>query len=328
MSNNKAKFKRPFHPAIVIAGWSVCWAFILVSNNAFSYQVTDSFGKHWLEKPPKKIIVTDWALLQQLLTLGIEPIGAPELQRYQQYVGSPELPATISDIGLRRSPDLAAVRKLQADTIILGTGQKDLFRPFSLLTQRVLYFTSFSDRYNNYDKARQRLLELGVLVDKEDLAKEKLAAMDKRLIQLRQQVQQHFANQPPKVTLIRFSSSEKVLVYGANSLPLASINALGLNSALDTETTKWGYKEVYIEELSAIDTGLIFYIAPFTNDQPLTDSNLWQQLPAYVKANIYPMPPAWSHGGALSVLHTSELLTRLLLRCDPSISPTVCHPSR
>jgi iron complex transport system substrate-binding protein len=325
MSSIKAKFKRPLQPAAFIAGWFVCWAFILVSNNAFSYQVTDSFGKHWLEKPPKKIIVTDWALLQQLLTLGIEPIGAPELQRYQQYVGSPALPSTISDIGLRRSPDLAVVRRLEADTIILGTGQKDLFRPFSLLTQRVLYFTSFSDRYNNYDKARQRLLELGVLVNKEALAKEKLAAMDKRLSQLRQQVQQHFNEQAPKVTLIRFSSPEKVLVYGANSLPLASINALGLSSAVDTELTKWGYKEVYIEELSAITTGLVFYIAPFINDQSLTNSSLWQQLPAYVKANIYPMPAAWSHGGALSVLHTSELLTKLLLRCKPTTSPMVCQ---
>jgi iron complex transport system substrate-binding protein len=325
MSSNKAKFKRSLQPAAFIAGWVVCWAFILVSNNAFSYQVTDSFGKHWLEKPPKKIIVTDWALLQQLLTLGIEPIGAPELQRYQQYVGSPALPSTISDIGLRRSPNLAVVRRLEADTIILGTGQKDLFRPFSLLTQRVLYFTSFSDRYNNYDKARQRLLELGVLVNKEALAKEKLAAMDKRLSQLRQQVQQHFNEQAPKVTLIRFSSPEKVLVYGANSLPLASINALGLSSAVDTEPTKWGYKEVYIEELSAITTGLVFYIAPFINDQSLTNSSLWQQLPAYVKANIYPMPAAWSHGGALSVLHTSELLTKLLLRCKPTTSPMVCQ---
>ena len=328
MSNSRAKLKPPFQLAAIIAGWAFCLACILDSNHAFSYEVTDSFGKHWLEKPPKNIIVTDWALLQQLLTLGIEPIGAPELQRYQQYVGSPALPTTITDIGLRRSPDLAAVRRLQADTIILGTGQKDLFRPFSLLTQRVLYFTSFSDRYNNYDKSRQRLLELGVLVNREEVAKEKLAAMDKRLIQLRQQVQQHFNNQAPKVTLVRFSSPEKVLIYGANSLPLASISALGLSSALDTELTKWGYKEVYIEELSTIDAGLVFYITPFISDQSLTDSSLWQQLPAYVKANIYPMPPAWSHGGVLSVLHTSELLTELLLRCDPATSPMVCQQSR
>jgi iron complex transport system substrate-binding protein len=163
------------------------------------------------------------------------------------------------------------------------------------------------------------------LVNKEALAKEKLAAMDKRLSQLRQQVQQHFNEQAPKVTLIRFSSPEKVLVYGANSLPLASIKALGLSSAIDTEPTKWGYKEVYIEELSAITTGLVFYIAPFINDQSLTNSSLWQQLPAYVKANIYPMPAAWSHGGALSVLHTSELLTKLLLRCKPTTRPMACQ---
>ena len=328
MNNIWVKVSTLAKRTIPIARFAIGLLSVFASSAAVSYEITDSFGRHWFEQVPKKIVVTDWALLQQLLDLGIQPIGAPELKRYRHYVGSPELPANTVDIGLRHAPNLATIRELKPDIIVLGTGQKELFRPFSLLSERVLYYSSFSARYNNYEKSRQRLLELGTLFNKQDLAKKTLASMDIRLAQLRQQVQRHFDNKPPKVTLIRFSSPEKVMIYGENSLPLASIKALDMASAIEVKQTKWGYKEVNIEALNNIDHGLIFYISPLVVDQTLVSSAIWQQLSAYVKANIYPLPKAWSHGGALSVLHTSELITQQLLTCQSLANGIVCRHNK
>ncbi|MGB1580651.1 MAG: hypothetical protein ACPHER_04005, partial [Nevskiales bacterium] len=117
------------------------------SVQAAPYEITDSFGKHWFERPPQRVVVTDWTLLDNLQALGVETVGAPELALYRQQV-SPDLPRDVTDIGLRAAPNLETLRQLKPDVILLGTGQKELARPLSRIST-VLYFKQFSDRYRS-----------------------------------------------------------------------------------------------------------------------------------------------------------------------------------
>ncbi|MEM1435387.1 MAG: ABC transporter substrate-binding protein [Pseudomonadota bacterium] len=280
---------------------------------AAGYQITDSFGKHYFERPPARVVVTDWALLEQLLELGIEPVGAPELDAYRRLVRQPALPARIVDIGLRRSPTLETLRTLDADVILLGTGQKDLARPFSRIT-RVLYYQSFSDRYRgNGKKSRVRFLELADLFQRRALAQRKLATMDARIAELRAAIAARFGTTPPKVTPIRFSSEDRVLIYGTNSLPHYALEQLGLESDFPLPRSRWGEAELPLARLAEVDEGYLFYFEPADVFNTIAATPQWQTLPTVRTDRVRALPPTWTTGGAMSVLYLAEAMAAALL---------------
>lgn len=288
---------------------------LLTMSNSFAngYTVTDSFGKHRLEKTPQRIVVTDWNLLEQMLELGVEPIGAPELELYRHYVHQPTLPNQITDIGLRRSPNLQTIKNLKPDLIIVGTDQKSLARPFSHIAP-VMYYKNFSDKYRtNGKKTRERFLQIADLFQKRSYAENKLSLIDKEIETIKKQIHQHFNDKPPKLTLIRFSSDKKCLVYGKNSIPLYTTELLGMQTGIVSKRSKWGEKEIPIDQLDDIKQGVILYIQPVQNTKNLFSSQTWLSLKAVRSQRIYPMKPTWSYGGAMSVVYNARAIRDSLL---------------
>ena len=292
---------------------------------ADSYEITDSFGKHRLQKPPERVVVTDWTLLEQLLELDITPVGAPELDRYRRYVVQPALSKDMVDIGLRRSPDLQILQSLEPDAIIIGTDQKALARALSR-TAPVFYYNNFSKKYrDNGEKARARFLQLADLFRRKALAQTKLAAMDKDIKSLRQKLDQHFVGGLPKVTLIRFSKAkkafdeQKILVYGHNSIPMHVIEKLGMTSNVGTGHSKWGHEEWPVSRLKDITKDIILYIEPLDTSEDFLLSEEWLSIPAVQQGRIHPMPPAWSYGGAMSLLYNARAIYRVLME-RPNLS--------
>ena len=286
---------------------------------ADAYEITDSFGKHRLEKPPERVVVTDWALLEQILELGVTPVGAPELSLYRHYVRQPALPEHITDIGLRHSPNLQAIRSLKPDVIIIGTDQKALAKPFSHIAP-VLYYNNFSKKYRtNGQKTRVRFLQLAELFQLQSLAENKLAAMDNEIEKIRKKLHRHFDGKLPNVTLMRFSRQNRALgkktalVYGENSIPLHAMQQLGLTSSANTGRSKWGYQELPISQLAMLTEDVILYIEPAEVSKNFFLSEQWQSLPAVQQKRAYPMKAAWSYGGAISVLYNARAISHALL---------------
>ncbi len=275
--------------------------------------VTDSFGKHKFESPPKRIVVTDWTLLEQLVELGIKPVGAPELKLYQHYVVQPGLPDGIEDIGLRRAPNIEKIRALKPDVIIVGTDQKKLARPFSRIS-RVMFYKSFSDKYRtNGKKSRTRFLQIADLFQKREYAERKLKVRDAALEKIKQDIALHFNGNLPAITVVRFSSDRKVLVYGENSMVMHTMNWLGLAPAVPSSRSKWGEREITIDKLNEINEGVLLYVEPVDTKRVLT-SKVWLQLPLVVDEQVSAMSPAWSYGGAMSVFYTARAIQAALKR--------------
>lgn len=279
---------------------------------AVPYQITDTFGKHWFEAPPQRLVVTDWSVLENLLELGVVPLGAPEIESYRHFVRQPELPDSVTDIGKRMTPSLNTVKLLAPDVVILGTKQRDLARAFSLFA-RVNYYNSFSPRYRtNGKKSRKRFLQIAELMQKVPLAEQKLAFMDRRILELKNQLQQKFDGDLPKVTTCRFSARQKLLLYGHNSMPQYALQLLGIESEYEVEGSTWGEAEVSISKLSAIKEGYLMCFKPHDNDSIFNRSD-WQSLPLVKQQRFYYTDPAWSYGGAISVLYIAESVTKTLL---------------
>lgn len=281
--------------------------------NQDSYEVTDSFGKHRFQSPPQRVVVTDWTVLQQMLDLGIVPIGAPEVEAYRYYVGSPALPESVVDIGRRLSPSLAKIRALEPELIILGTGQKSLSRQLSRIA-KVMYYKSFSKRYRgNGEKSRLRFEQIAALFQQHAQAKTKLADMDAAIASAKLALQQHYGKNLPTVLIGRFSSERKFLLYGANSLPVYSLNSLGIktNDAIPVKGSDWGEVELSVKALANYQADYLLVLSPLVDGAMQGD--VWQSLAWTQASKVRVLPTLWSYGGALSVGATAKAVAQALI---------------
>ncbi len=217
--------------------------------NDQTYMVVDSFGKHYFIEPPKRVVVTDWTLLEQLLDLDIIPIGAPEIEQYKKYSPFSNLPQTIKDIGLRQSPSLAVISALKPDLIILGTDQKNLSRPLSRIT-KVLYYQNFSSRFNsNGEIVLKRNKQISEIFKKQSLSDKLVTNLKNKLNKYKDSLQKHFGYDMPSVIVARRFSDGNMIAYSPHSIIGWGVEYLGLKNLVISKETKFGEQNITRQEI-------------------------------------------------------------------------------
>ncbi|MEM6358116.1 MAG: ABC transporter substrate-binding protein, partial [Pseudomonadota bacterium] len=125
-------------------------------------EIEDGRGVQTIEAAPERVVVLNWALTEQLLSLGIEPVGAADIDGYNTWVVRPPIPDGVSDTGLRHAPNFEQIASLSPDLILLG----DLQRDFASLLERiapVLQFRLFDEAHDNAAVSRSTFLEFARL---------------------------------------------------------------------------------------------------------------------------------------------------------------------
>lgn len=75
-------------------------------SSVASITVTDSLGEHQLDSHPKRIVALNWDLAEQLLELGVTPVGVPNIKDYTTWVVKPTIPESVQDLGTRAEPNM------------------------------------------------------------------------------------------------------------------------------------------------------------------------------------------------------------------------------
>jgi ABC-type Fe3+-hydroxamate transport system substrate-binding protein len=87
--------------------------------------VTDERGTVKLDAPATKVASLEWGLTENLLSLGVTPVGAADVKGYNQYDTVVPLPADTPDLGQRGTPSLDAISALDPDLIVVTTDTTD-----------------------------------------------------------------------------------------------------------------------------------------------------------------------------------------------------------
>ncbi|MCV5222556.1 iron-siderophore ABC transporter substrate-binding protein, partial [Escherichia coli] len=77
---------------------------VMITRANADITVHDAYGAVTFEQVPQRDVVLNWDILEQVLALDIEPIAAPNLPGYRQWVVNPYAPESIEDIGTRAEP--------------------------------------------------------------------------------------------------------------------------------------------------------------------------------------------------------------------------------
>ncbi|EIV1636922.1 iron-siderophore ABC transporter substrate-binding protein [Vibrio parahaemolyticus O1] len=289
-------------------------AFFMTNANA-KITITDQYGEHSFEQVPQRVVVLNWDILEQVLALDIEPIAAPNLPDYRQWVVNPYAPESIEDIGTRAEPNLEKIASLKPDVILAASPQQDLI-PLLRQIAPVVYLPNFSQNEAAAQTAIKHFRTLAVLFDKQELAEQKLAKLNNSFKQLRDKIRQHYSA-PLDVLVMRFSTPNSVLLSTENSTTDYVVEQLGLTNPIKVSARAWGIKQDRINRLQNLEQSFVLYVQPFPQESKLNSSPLWQAMPFVKKQRVNSVRAVWAYGGAMSLQYMAEAITDSLIELAP-----------
>ncbi|EPW4490067.1 iron-hydroxamate ABC transporter substrate-binding protein [Vibrio parahaemolyticus] len=277
--------------------------------------VHDAYGAVTFEQVPQRVVVLNWDILEQVLALDIEPIAAPNLPGYRQWVVNPYAPESIEDIGTRAEPNLEKIASLKPDVILAASPQQDLI-PLLRQIAPVVYLPNFSQNEAAAQTAIKHFRTLGALFDKQELAEQKLAKLNDSFKQLRDKIRQHYSA-PLDVLVMRFSTPNSVLLSTENSTTDYVVEQLGLTNPIKVSARAWGIKQDRINRLQNLEQSFVLYVQPFPQESKLNSSPLWQAMPFVKKQRVNSVRAVWAYGGAMSLQYMAEAITDSLIELAP-----------
>lgn len=96
------------------------------TSSAEKITVTDSKGtKVTLDGPAKKVVGTEWNVVEDLETLGVAPVGVADVKGYGQWDSAVPLTGDPKDIGTRGEPSTDTIASIAPDLIVATDDLKD-----------------------------------------------------------------------------------------------------------------------------------------------------------------------------------------------------------
>ncbi|GAA3959079.1 ABC transporter substrate-binding protein [Actinoplanes auranticolor] len=83
--------------------------------------LTDERGPVHLDAPARSIVSLEWGLSENLVALGVKPIGQADVKGYNNYNTIAPIDASTPDVGTRGEPSLDAIAALRPDLVVTTT---------------------------------------------------------------------------------------------------------------------------------------------------------------------------------------------------------------
>ena len=277
-------------------------------------EIKHELGITHFEQTPQTVVALDWALAETVLSLGIMPQGIADVKGYQTWVTEPELNNSVVDVGSRREPNLELLTELQPDVILISQHMVAAYKQLSEIAPTLVYSV-----YNN-DKtplisAMQITTQLGLLLDKEQQAKQVITQTQQRLQANGDNIRRLQANNNPLI-FIRFINDKTVRIHGAGSLAQATIENMGLVNDWHEQSNLWGFTTAGIEKLAAHQQANVLIFGPLkaAERKLLTQSALWQAMAFTRTDSVFELPAIWTFGGLVSAQRFSDHITQQLIK--------------
>ena len=271
--------------------------------------VTDARGKKLdLKAPATKVVGLEWGAIENLITLGVMPVGVADVKGYTNWVTAAKLDSAVKDVGTRGESSVDAIAALSPDLIITTTDESaNSIAQYEKIAP-VLVIRG-ADAANAIPQMKTNLELIGSAVGKADQAKQVNADFDKKVAEAKQKIADA-GKAGESYTMsdgYKQGSTISIRMYTTGSLLGAVLTELGLKNGWTAAGDKdYGLAQTDLEGLTKVPNGNFLYIANnadggdvFGGD--LAKNAIWKNLP-FVKANdVHRLPDGiWMFGGPKS----------------------------
>lgn len=275
-------------------------------------------GPVTIEEQPERIVVLEWVYVEELLALGVTPVGVADTEGYRDWVNTDvDLPDDVEDVGTRQEPSIERIAALEPDLIL--TDQNRSAANYDALSERaptISFEPAFTAQEpgGQWETMEQNVRDLGRLTGRTEQAEQVLADLGTAIDDAAAQVEQ--AGLDTNRFLLALAGDQNgqpgFRVHTDNALMVDALTRIGLENAWDAPPAEWGFSEANIEALSEVGGDLQFLYVAEAGADPVADlegNDLWRNL-AWVQAgNVHGLgSDLWLYGGPLSV---ETLITRV-----------------
>ena len=286
-----------------------------------SLTVTDSRGVEVeLDGPAKRVVGTEWNVVENLVTLGVTPVGAADVEGYSAWVSGVPLDDSVTDIGTRGEPSLDTIASLDADLIVATTDLAE-----NVITQleelAPVVVVESADAGGQIDQAKNNLNLVAEATGTEPKAEEAISEYDAAVAEGKAALEKAGLAGSRVAFADGWVADGQVSVrpFAKGSL-LTDINTeLGLVSPWEMEgDAAYGLASTDVEGLTKLDADSFVYI---TNDadkdftEELADNAVWKSLPFVKAGEVHRLEDGiWMFGGPASMTQYVDALVATLTK--------------
>lgn len=250
-------------------------------------------------------------MLETVLALGITPVAATELIQFRQIAVEPPVPAATADLGLRGTPNFELLR-IAAPDLILISNFYEYQRPILERIAPVYAAPLFLAAQPPFAPAQANTLALGEKLGRAGTAAAFVAEVEAELDAWRKRLHPH-AERP--VFLVSIGDSRHFRAFGGDSMVGNMLSRLGFRNAWMEDTSYSAAAPVGIEALARVPEAGIVVIPPVPPEaRGLSDSALWNALPAVREGRVWTLASLNHFGGLPSARRFARLFGQALLR--------------
>lgn len=270
--------------------------------------VTDSTGTVHLPGRATKVVSLEWSYTEDLLALGVTPVGVADRATYGDWVGAgARVPSSVPDVGTRAQPSLEKIKALNPDLIIAEKSRSTANLAQLKEIAPVLLFDAYTPNTKLVDTTDTNLVQIGTAVGKQGKAKDLVGTYRKKVAAAKEKLARA-GKAGTKITLLQgfsVNGQPNIRAYTNHAQAVQVLTSIGLvNAWQGKDSDPSGFTSTGVEGLTPVSDSTALYVAlksddPFTG--ALATNATWRNL-GFVKAKkLHALDPGtWFWGGPVS----------------------------
>ena len=261
------------------------------------------------------IVSPDWGNAATLTAMGYPPIATGDVRVWDRWVGTPELPTSIIDLGIRYQPNAELVAQLPVDLVVDNFFYEHARNLYGDVPSESVMFAAKGDTATWADYT-EPTRQLGQLIDEPALAESYIKKSQTDIKLASERLQQRY----PKVkrfAVVQFADANNMRMYVKNSLFQPVLSQMGKELDVLGKGNQWGFVPIRMGDLAQLDNEtcllIIDPLSPITRAE-IKDSLVWQRLGYGDERCVGELPPIWIYGGMSSLVGLANNLSIVTLK--------------
>lgn len=275
--------------------------------------IVHAAGETCVPEGVERVVALEWTYIENLLALGVQPVGAADIAGYGNWVQIPvDLDSAVVDVGTRQEPNLEVIASLDPD-LILGVNfrHEPVYAQLSAIAPTLL-FDPYPVDMTQYEEMISTFTTIAHVLNREAEGQAVLDALDAYFADAAAALQSAGLVGETFILSQSFPSGDipTFRLFTENALAVQVMEQIGLENAWDDAPQQFGFSTVDFEAFANIDDTNFLYVAQDDYHPVLIASPLWNGLSFVQSSQAYWLGgDVWLFGGPLS----AEVLVDIVL---------------
>ena len=257
----------------------------------------------------------DWGNAATLTAMGYPPIATGDVRVWDRWVGTPKLPTSTVDVGIRYQPNAELIAQLPVDMIVDNFFYEHARNLYGDVPAESIVFAAKGEiaTWADYSQPTQKL---GKLVGKPKLADDYIDKSHKDIDLAGKRLQQRYPK-VKKFAVVQFSDANNMRMYVANSLFQPALTQMQKELVVLGKGNSYGFVPIRMGDLAQLEEDVCLLVidplSPITKAE-IKDSLIWQRLSYGNNRCLGELPPVWIYGGMSSLVGLANNLSTVELK--------------